>query len=701
MSRWGKVAPGARIHDADTAASLGLCALFLFDEDSGQVRDLVSGTNTPLTSGGVARGERGRILTFNGSQQVNMLRYLPTNVGANSFRAHAANFSVLGRIRPDAAAATDPAGIFGIYASGDQSGFGIGWNTSSAVGMQWLSGNGAGTLSRSSGTNGVWYDVYAHVDRLTAGFAWINGQPATTSQGATLDGGGGSQNNEISLGAQHRSAGFLRNANGAIEWGAVLFGPSLNDTSAFNLYQSDFPYNLLTPRRRYYLVPAAGGGIQSGAGTAALSFAASGVGDAVYLRRARPWAWDNAYLSFQGATLLPQQPQDIAQGISYEVFFEKDQAGTAVGASSFAFSAAGVGASTSAGTGAVTFTFTPAGVGASTFAAPGSTSFAFTAAAVGDTAGSVASGAGASAFAFTPDGVGAATGAGAGATLFAFAPAAVGASTWAGVGATSFAFAPAAVGASSFAGAGSSAFSFAGAGVGDTAGSVSSGAGASSFAFSPAAVGASTWAGAGASAFAFSPTGVGASTSAAVGSVTFSFAAPGVGGTAGSVVSGAGASSFAFAGAGAGASTVAAVGSVTFSFAAGGVGASVGVVSAVGAASFSFSAAAASPVTEGVGYYLRLPVKLREPTVVPEPAIAPGVHFRVSALLLTSGAWAQGAAAGFDALIVGLMNCGSAKGAAQVPSSASAPRASLQAGAARVDLRLSMDEVAALLVATL
>lgn len=258
-----KVAPGARIHRADIAASLGLVALFLLDEDSGVLRDLVGGARTPLSSGGVGRGPAGRILTFNGAQATNLALRLPANPGASSYRERVQRFSVLGRFRPLAAAAADPAGIFGIYASsGDQAGFGVGWNGSTGVGLQFLDGNGAGTLAYSPGAIGTWYTVATSCDETIGGVlrAWINGQPATTGQGgnAGTPAAGGAFD-EVSFGAQHRSSGFLRHANGELEWGAVLHGRPLNDAAAWRLYADDFPYNLLTPRRRYWLVPGAGG----------------------------------------------------------------------------------------------------------------------------------------------------------------------------------------------------------------------------------------------------------------------------------------------------------------------------------------------------------------------------------------------------------------------------------------------------------
>jgi hypothetical protein len=573
---------------------------------------------------------------------------------------------------------------------------------SGLTGVAWGAANNNGLGSTgSSGVNDVGLFRTVGVDSTIGSSpatvrAFLDGVPA----GTNTKSGSGLDQAVTTLYIGRDSTGYYGSPDVEVLWVAA-FDRTLS--AAEHAWWHDHAFEVLqgSAPRMFALSQPASGGIASGAGAASFAFAASGVGQAVRLRRARPWAWDNVFLSFNGVTLARQRPEDIARQIGYEVFFTEGQAGTAVGASSFAFSAAGVGAATKAGTGALTFTFTPTGVGASTFAAPGSASFAFTPAGVGT---AVIGAAGATTFTFAATAVGDTAGSiasGAGASSFAFTPAAVGASTWAGVGATSFAFSPAGVGASTFAGAGSTSFAFAASGVGDTAGSVASGAGAAAFAFTPAGVGASTFAGAGVSAFAFAPAGVGASTSAAVGSVTFSFAGAGVGSTAGSVVSGAGASSFAFAGAGAGASTAAAGGSVTFSFAAGGVGASFGVVSAAGAASFSFSAAASSPVTQGVGYYLPPRNLRREDPVVPRAAFAPGVQFRARALLLTSGASAQGAATGFDAGIVARVQASPAKGAARVPSRAAAPRASLRAGTARVDLRLSMDEVAALLVAAL
>ena len=254
-----KVAAGARIHRADEAASIGLVALIMLDEDSGTIRDLVSGTSTPLTSGSVGRGEAGRYLSFNGSQGTNMALRFPVTPSSTTARDHGRNFAVLGRLRPLAVAATSPGAVFGIYHAAGQGGFGVGWNDFPSVGLQWLTGNTASTAARTASAVGVWSTVYATIKEDLLGYAWIDGQPAQAAQGGSLDSGTGGAHTEISLGAQHRSSGFLRYAQGDLEWGAVLYGKPLNDAAAFNLYSKDFPYNLLTPRRRYWLVPGAGG----------------------------------------------------------------------------------------------------------------------------------------------------------------------------------------------------------------------------------------------------------------------------------------------------------------------------------------------------------------------------------------------------------------------------------------------------------
>jgi hypothetical protein len=107
------------------------------------------------------------------------------------------------------------------------------------------------------------------------------------------------------------------------------------------------------------------------------------------------------------------------------------------------------------------------------------------------------------------------------------------------------------------------------------------------------------------------------------------------------------------------------------------------------------------PSPEGVGYYLPQRNIPRDKPVVPRPGIAPGVRFRARALLLTSGAAGAAATRGAALTAPSAFHGSFARGAGRAPGAARACAARLHAGPARVDVRLSLDEMAALLVAAL
>ncbi len=77
--------------------------------------------------------------------------------------------------------------------------------------------------------------------------SWIDGVPATTNQGVSI-GGGTNALNELSLGAQHRSSGYLRNFTGDVQWAALLYFPgptsgyTFTDEDAWTLYNSGYPF---------------------------------------------------------------------------------------------------------------------------------------------------------------------------------------------------------------------------------------------------------------------------------------------------------------------------------------------------------------------------------------------------------------------------------------------------------------------------
>ena len=251
--------------DRAKAAQTGTIWLSVFQEEK-TVRDLVSGTNL-ANPGGFSIDEGGSVATFNGAQQQNIAFVVPASN----------NTIIAARVKATAAQAANPGAAFGIYASsGNQSGFGVGFDTANSVGCTYIDNSAAGTLARSAGSLNKWYTVFVqHLDNRST-YAWINGKPATTGQGSTHP-SGFSTINEISIGAQHRSAGFLRQFKGNIEWAAILNLPVgsnnvLTDDYAEYLYESNYPYSLEAKPSRIWV---GGGGtgtpVNPGVGTIALT----------------------------------------------------------------------------------------------------------------------------------------------------------------------------------------------------------------------------------------------------------------------------------------------------------------------------------------------------------------------------------------------------------------------------------------------
>lgn len=252
--------------DRAKAAQTGTIWLSVFQEEK-TVRDLVSGTNL-ANPGGFSIDEGGSVATFNGAQQQNIAFVIPV----------LNNTIIAARVKATAAQAANPGAAFGIYASsGVQSGFGVGFDTANSVGCTYIDNSGAGTLARSAGSLNKWYTVFVqHLDNNST-YAWINGKPATTGQGSTHP-SSFSTINEISIGAQHRSSGFLRQFKGNIEWAAILNLPVgsnnvLTDDYAEYLYESNYPYSLEAKPSRIW-VGAAGGtntAVNPGTGSIAIT----------------------------------------------------------------------------------------------------------------------------------------------------------------------------------------------------------------------------------------------------------------------------------------------------------------------------------------------------------------------------------------------------------------------------------------------
>jgi len=239
--------------DRAKAAQTGTIWLSLFQEPN-TIRDLVRGANI-ANPGGFVTDTEGSAATFNGAQQQNLAFTLPG--------AFFDEIIVAARIKATATQAGNPGAAFGIYASaGNQSGIGVGFDTANAVGAAYLDNSGAGTIARSAGAQNVWYTVFVQAISNGATYAWINGKPATTSQGgthasvfATL--------NEICIGSQHRSSGFLRQFKGNIEWAALIYLPlgqnnPMPDAYAEALYNSNYPYSLEAKPNRLWATSSTG-----------------------------------------------------------------------------------------------------------------------------------------------------------------------------------------------------------------------------------------------------------------------------------------------------------------------------------------------------------------------------------------------------------------------------------------------------------
>jgi hypothetical protein len=99
------------------------------------------------------------------------------------------------------------------------------------------------------------------------------------------------------------------------------------------------------------------------------------------------------------------------------------------------------------------------------------------------------------------------------------------------------------------------------------------------------------------------------------------------------------------------------------------------------------------------GYYFARPVQRREPAPVPQPAFAPGTRFRVRVLLEVGGATGSAQASGAAHLVGVRMDTGGARGKARAGGAMLTPGVLAQCAGAQVEIRMSMDEVAALLIA--
>ena len=270
-NRFTSQPPASTLVDQAKAKELGVVYLAVANE-SGMLRDVIGGKDI-VNPGGSSTGHTGRVWTFNGAQQSNKAITLDGE----------SKLFVCARIKATAAQAGVPGAAFGVYNSGSQSGFGVGFSGSNQVGLAWLTNAGAGIDAYSTGALNAWYDVYTNLEIASVGKrAWINGSPATTTQGSSVTNWITGQN-EIAVGAQHRSSGFLRNFTGHIEWAAVLIldNTKIDDALSARLYADRFPYNLFKSQSRRIFVASAGGAAALASNAAAQASASAAATTAI------------------------------------------------------------------------------------------------------------------------------------------------------------------------------------------------------------------------------------------------------------------------------------------------------------------------------------------------------------------------------------------------------------------------------------
>lgn len=265
----------ARIDRAEVARTGTLWATFA--QDDGVIRDIVRGlpgsTDLAMLASRIVSDE-GTALSFNGTTN--------GSAGIVGTLPPIENLAFIARVRSTGAQPGNPGAAFGIYASTAQGGLGIGFNGNN-VGAAWLTSAGAGTAATVPTVQGQWYTVIVQGTpanpALTAVATWVDGAPAV--RGGTSNGAVNGPLNEVVVGAQHASSGYLRRFRGDVLWAAILVGDSPNwmtDEIAASLYASDYPYNLISKSRTVWPVAAGGVHAASGAllgGSAAISGSAA------------------------------------------------------------------------------------------------------------------------------------------------------------------------------------------------------------------------------------------------------------------------------------------------------------------------------------------------------------------------------------------------------------------------------------------
>lgn len=219
--------------------------LTMFQDHS--VRDLANGLGGagvfPMGSTRIETDE-GPALSFNGTTN--------GTAGIVGSLPPIDRLAFIARVRSTGAQPGNPGAAFGVYASTAQGGLGIGFNGNN-VGAAWLTSAGAGTAATVPTVQGQWYTVIVQGSPIsiatTAAATWVDGSPAV--RGGTSSGAVNGPLNEVVIGAQHASSGYLRRFRGDVLWAAILVGDSPNwmtDEIAARLVADDYPYNLRRDR---------------------------------------------------------------------------------------------------------------------------------------------------------------------------------------------------------------------------------------------------------------------------------------------------------------------------------------------------------------------------------------------------------------------------------------------------------------------
>lgn len=226
-----------------------------FFQEERLIRDLAHGANV-ANPGGFSVGNGGSVATFNASQSASALvPIIAAQAGSDWSKA-----VVIARIRSTGAQSGDPGCAFGIFSSTGQGGVGVGFSSGGNVGALTLHNSGTSVAAGKAATIGQWYTVAAQANPNSGGFCngWVDG--VSVSIGGQSGIGAPSGPDEIAVGAEHRSTGFLRQFRGDIEWAAVLIDETsywFTDEIAARMYADDYPYNLIAKPANVWPAPAA------------------------------------------------------------------------------------------------------------------------------------------------------------------------------------------------------------------------------------------------------------------------------------------------------------------------------------------------------------------------------------------------------------------------------------------------------------